>query len=156
MKNILLAAAVMLAALPLAHADEAKRTNLGTLSCDVSGGIGLVLGSSKKVSCSFQNADGSVDSYDGSLDKVGLDIGISGESVMKWVVFTPIGNEVGQNALAGRYVGVSTGVSLGIGLGANALVGGSEKKIGLQPISLEGKTGLNVAVGVASLTLNPA
>ncbi|MEO0498029.1 MAG: DUF992 domain-containing protein [Pseudomonadota bacterium] len=137
-----------------ANATGAKRTQLGALSCDVSGGIGLIVGSSKTVDCTFTNADGSVDTYTGKLNKFGLDVGISGESVMKWVVFTPVGNEIGDKALAGKYGGVSAGASLGIGLGANALVGGSGKKIGLQPISIEGKTGLNAAIGVAELTLD--
>ncbi|MEM1365092.1 MAG: DUF992 domain-containing protein [Pseudomonadota bacterium] len=148
------AAFAFVSAMGVAQATETKRTQLGSLSCDVSGGIGLILGSLKSVNCTFTNADGSVDTYTGKLNKFGLDVGISGESVMKWVVFTPVGNEIGSKALAGKYGGVSAGASLGIGLGANALVGGSGKKIGLQPISIEGKTGLNAAIGVAELTLN--
>ena len=138
-----------------AMAEQKQRTKLGVLECAVEGGFGLLVGSSRQADCVFEHADGSVEQYTGKLSKLGLDIGISGESFMSWVVFTPIGNEAGSYALAGQYVGISAGGALGIGLGANALVGGSDKKIGLQPLSVEGKTGLNVAVGLSSLTLAP-
>ena len=35
--------------------------------------------------------------------------------------------------------------TVGVGLGANVLVGGSGNSIALQPVSIEGTTGLNVA-----------
>ena len=136
-------------------ASEENKTQLGLLECTIEGGFGLLLGSKKKARCSFVHDDGVVENYTGSLSKLGLDVGISGASYMKWVVFTPIGNEVGEFALRGKYAGVSAGGSLGIGLGANALVGGSNDKIGLQPLSVEGKTGLNLAVGFSSLSLEP-
>jgi len=105
------------------------------------------------VNCTFAQSNGDVDSYTGSISKLGLDVGITGESFIKWVVFTPSGAELDDHPLAGKYVGVSTGLSLGIGLGANALVGGNDKQIGLQPVSIEGQTGLNVALAVSTLTL---
>lgn len=152
--NKLLTTAIVAASLmvPLS-AQAAERNKLGTLSCTVAGGIGLLVGSSKTATCQFKHADGSMEKYTGKISKLGIDIGITGESFLKWVVFTPAGTEIGEHALAGRYVGISAGGSLGIGLGANALVGGQAKKIGLQPLSLEGGTGLNVAVGVSTLTL---
>ena len=118
-------------------------------------GFGLLLGSSKEAICEFSHKDGTTETYSGKLKKLGLDVGVTGESYLKWVVFTPIGNEIGSYALQGDYVGVSAGAALGIGLGANALVGGSDKKIGLQPLSIEGKTGLNLAVGFSTLELAP-
>jgi len=132
---------------------EVSGTQLGVMNCTIEGGWGLLLGSSKKVDCSFEHADGSIEKYAGSMDKLGLDIGKTEEAYMTWVVFTTSENKVGDGALAGQYVGVSAGASLGIGLGANALVGGSDKQIGLQPVSVEGVKGLNLAVGLASLTL---
>jgi hypothetical protein len=153
----ILAGAMVLASVSTASiADETKRTELGLLECTVEGGLGLLLGSSKKMTCSYTHKDGTVENYNGKIDKLGLDIGITGESFMKWVVFTPLGNAVGDYALQGVYRGVSAEASLGIGLGANALIGGSDKKIGLQPLSIEGKTGLNIAVGLAALTLEPS
>jgi hypothetical protein len=160
MKNsiikILAASAVIGALATTAVADEVKRTELGLLECTVEGGLGMLLGSSKKMTCEFTHSDDTVEKYTGKIDKLGLDIGITGESFMKWVVFTPLGNAVGDHALQGVYRGVSAEASLGIGLGANALIGGSDKKIGLQPLSVEGKTGLNIAIGLAALTLEPS
>lgn len=150
-----LAASVFAAGLvmPLAAQAAPSGDKLGVLECTVDGGIGLLIGSSKKVNCTFAQSNGDVDSYTGSISKLGLDVGITGESFIKWVVFTPSGAELDDHPLAGKYVGVSTGVSLGIGLGANALVGGNDKQIGLQPVSIEGQTGLNVALAVSTLNL---
>lgn len=152
--NKFLTTAIVVASLAVPFsAQSAERNKLGTLSCTIEGGIGLLLGSSKKAACEFKHADGSMEKYTGKISKLGVDIGVTGESFLTWVVFTPAGTEIGEHALAGRYVGISAAGSLGIGLGANALVGGSAKKIGLQPLSVEGGTGLNVAVGVSTLTL---
>ena len=137
-------------------AEDDQKTQLGLLECTIEGGFGLLLGSKKEANCNFVHEDGTVDNYKGSLNKLGLDIGVTGESYLKWVVFTPIGNEVGDFALRGKYVGVSASGAFGVGLGANALVGGSNDKIGLQPLSVEGSTGLNLAVGFSSLSLEPA
>ncbi len=137
-------------------AEETESTKIGVLECTIDGGFGLLLGSSKDAACSFTHADGSTEHYSGKLSKLGLDIGVSGESYMKWIVVTPIGNEVGSHALQGRYAGISAGASVGLGVGANALIGGSNEKIALQPVSVEGKTGLNLAVGLSTLNLAPA
>ena len=56
-------------------------------------------------------------------------------------------------ALAGSYGGATASAAAGVGVGANVLVGGSGNTISLQPISIEGMTGLNIAAGVAALTL---
>ena len=88
------------------------------------------------------------ENYTGKIEKLGLDIGVTGKSFMKWVVFTPLGNAIGDYALQGTYGGVSAEASFGVRLtGANALVGGSDKKIGLQPFSVEAKTGLESGRG---------
>jgi hypothetical protein len=148
------AAAIFAGALSTtAFAQEIKRTELGLLECTVEGGVGMLLGSSKKMTCEYTHTDDTIEKYTGKIDKLGLDIGVTGESYMKWIVFTPLGNAVGDYALSGVYRGVSAEASLGIGLGANALIGGSDKQIGLQPLSIEGKTGLNLAVGLAAMTL---
>ena len=135
---------------------ESHRTKLGVLSCDVDGGVGLLLGSSKDVHCTFEHTNGTVEHYEGTSSKVGLDIGVTGKSHLSWLVFTPIGNKAGKHALRGDYLGISAAGALGIGLGANALVGGSNDKIGLQPISIEAGTGVNIAAGVSKLSLRPA
>jgi hypothetical protein len=59
-------------------------------------------------------------------------------------------------ALAGEYGGASAEATVGAGLGANVLVGGSDRTVSLQPVSVQGQAGLNLAVGVSGLTLRPA
>ena len=56
-------------------------------------------------------------------------------------------------ALAGGYCGVTAGASLGVGMGANVLVGGLKRSFTLQPISMDGMQGTNLALGVASVSL---
>ena len=125
------------------------RTRIGTLRCEVDGGVGLIVGSSKTVNCSFKGPNGT-ERYAGRINKLGLDVGVTGKQYLRWVVFAP---SKGDATLAGRYAGVSASGSLGAGFGANALLGGSSKSVVLQPISVQAGTGVNVAVGVASLNL---
>ena len=130
------------------------KERLGTLTCRVAGGVGLIIGSSKKVDCSFKRGSGPSEHYTGSIGKFGLDIGVSGKSYLSWIVYTVKSNRVGHGALAGTYVGASADVALGVGLGANALIGGNSKNFGLQPLSAQSGTGLNVAAGVSNLQLH--
>ncbi|MGO4567185.1 DUF992 domain-containing protein [Rhizobium sp. 2YAF20] len=136
-----------------APAATGQKERLGTLSCEVAGGIGLLLGSSKNVSCQFVKRTGAIEKYTGSIGKLGIDIGVTNKSYLKWVVYTLNASKSGDHALAGTYVGVSASGTVGVGLGANALVGGTSKNFGLQPLSAEANTGLNVAAGVSRLEL---
>ncbi|MCA3556209.1 DUF992 domain-containing protein [Aestuariivirga sp.] len=139
--------ALGLFALP-AHADGGIK--LGMLVCDVSGSIGLILGGSESASCSFQGPNGT-EYYKGRITEVGLDIGVSSGAIMSWAVFAP--GQVGRGALAGDYAGATADAAFAVGLGANVLVGGSQQSIALQPVSIEGQTGVNVAAGLASFRL---
>lgn len=129
---------------------------LGTLTCEVAGGIGLLVGSSKAVACQFRQRTGKTERYTGTIGKLGIDIGVTGKSYLSWIVVNTVPTTVGKGSLAGTYVGVSAGASVGVGLGANALIGGNSKNFGLQPLSAEAGTGLNVAAGVSRLQLRPA
>jgi hypothetical protein len=114
--------------------------------------MGLVLGSHKLMSCSFTpDGEGRREDYDGSITKFGLDLGLTRGSRMVWVVFTK--TVAGPGFLAGDYFGASGEATVGAGLGANVLLGGSNRTVTLQPISLSGQTGLNLAIGVAALQL---
>ncbi len=138
-----------------ATAQAPNRTKVGTLTCDISGGLGLIIASKKEVSCIYtpsQPAPREV--YTGSITKFGLDLGATSGGEMVWTVFAPSNKKFG--ALAGNYGGVSAEATVGAGLGANVLVGGSDRTVTLQPLSVQGQTGLNLAVGVAGLTLRPA
>ena len=143
--------ATALAAASQACADGVK---VGTLSCHENGGWGYVLGGSRSVQCVFSGAD-RVEHYRGSLSKIGVDIGYQHSGVLVWSVIAPR-DDVNHGALAGHYGGVSAGAAVGVGLSANALVGGLDHSITLQPLSVEGTTGLNVAAGVGGLTLHSA
>ncbi|TXI06310.1 MAG: DUF992 domain-containing protein [Rhizobium sp.] len=136
-------------------ANEPKQ-RLGTLSCEVAGGVGMIIGSNKQVSCTFKQQTGKVERYTGTIGKLGIDIGVTRKTYLSWVVINTAPTRVGDGALAGTYVGASAGASVGLGLGANALVGGNSKNFALQPLSAEAGTGLNVAAGVSRLQLRPA
>jgi hypothetical protein len=125
---------------------------IGTLTCNVSGGWGFVFGSSKAVRCTFARAGGRPEHYAGSINKFGVDIGYTQGGVLVWGVFAPSGG-LAPGALSGNYVGATGSATVGVGAGANVLVGGSNRTISLQPVSIEGNTGLNVAAGVASMSL---
>jgi hypothetical protein len=129
--------------------------NIGVLKCTVDGGIGLIFGSSKDMKCHFAPAaGGSEEIYKGRVNKVGLDIGVTEKSHITWVVFAP--GKVNSGALAGIYLGATADAAIGVGLGANVLVGGFEKSIALQPLSVEGEKGLNVALGIGEMELGAA
>jgi len=143
------------AAIAVASAQPADRVKAGTLTCDISSGIGMILGSHKSVQCVFApDMSGPQEVYQGGINKYGLDIGATSGGQMVWVVFAPSTRQFG--ALAGVYSGATAEATVAVGLGANVLVGGSNHTIALQPLSLQGQTGLNVAAGVAELVLNPA
>jgi hypothetical protein len=134
----------------LAHADSVK---VGTLTCDEAGGWGLVLGSSRAVRCTF-DGDGRIEHYQGEINKFGVDIGYKSGGVIIWAVIAPSAHPA-HGALAGHYVGGTASATVGVGVGAHVLVGGFEKSITLQPLSIEGNEGLNIAAGVGELTLRP-
>jgi Protein of unknown function (DUF992) len=128
------------------------RVKAGTLVCDVSAGIGLVIASQKGVQCSF-NPDfaGQREFYVGTISKFGLDIGATSAGQMIWAVFAP--STMTPGVLAGTYTGATAEATAIVGVGANALIGGSNRTVALQPLSVTGQTGLNLAGGVASLEL---
>ena len=127
----------------------AKQTGvkIGVLNCDVSAGVGMIIASSKTVKCKFDRAVGGTERYTGTIERLGIDIGFTGKGVMSWVVFAP--GQISRGALQGRYAGAS----IAVGLGANVLVGGGNKSIALQPLSVQAQTGLNIAAGIAGLRL---
>ena len=125
--------------------------NVGSLTCNVAGGIGFIFGSSKDLSCLFTRTDGIAERYSGTVKKFGVDIGFTKEAQMVWLVFAP-GN-IAPGSLTGAYVGATASATVGAGVGANVLVGGGSGQITLQPVSVEGSVGLNVAGGLAEVEL---
>jgi hypothetical protein len=150
-KRIVAASAGLLLLAAAAPTSAQTGVNLGSLTCNVAGGMGFVFGSSKELSCLFNRANGTAERYTGSIKKFGVDIGFTKESQIIWLVTAP-GN-VGPGALAGSYAGATLGATVGVGGSANVLIGGSTKQITLQPISVEGAVGLNIAGGIGEIDL---
>jgi Protein of unknown function (DUF992) len=139
-------------ALGLGTAAQAQAVKAGVLTCNVASGFGFIFGSSRAVNCTFAPGGGPPQHYAGAINKFGVDIGYVQGGVMIWAVLAPTTNP-GPGSLAGTYVGATASATVGVGVGANVLVGGSGNSISLQPISIEGNTGINVAGGVAELSL---
>ena len=154
-RKIISALVLVLSACPPLAAQQAGGTKVGMLSCKTSASLGLLVGSHQKLRCSFSPDNGPPENYVGHINRLGLYIGVKAGGVMAWGVFAPTAG-LHHGALAGKYVGASGSASLGVGAGANALIGGSHRSITLQPLSLEGQVGVNLALGVAGLTLSSA
>jgi hypothetical protein len=136
-------------------AAQAQRARTGILNCDVSAGLGLIIGSQRTVNCLFTpDTPGPQEGYFGTITKFGLDLGATAGGSMVWAVYADTSR--GYGFLAGDYAGASGEATVAVGLGANVLVGGSNRTVALQPLSLTGQVGLNVALGVANLSIRPA
>ena len=125
---------------------------VGELTCGVASGWGFVFGSTKDLRCVFRQNDRKAVHYSGSISKFGVDIGYTEGGVLVWEVVAPT-SDMRPGALEGDYVGVSAGATAGVGVGANVLVGGFDKAFSLQPLSVSGNKGLNVAAGIGSISL---
>jgi hypothetical protein len=144
-------AAAIAATVALTVPAEAAGVKIGVLTCHVSSGWGFIFGSSKDLRCNFAgNRYG--ERYVGSVSKFGVDIGYTSGGVLIWDVFAPT-TGLHRGALAGSYAGATASATVAVGVGANVLVGGGGRSIALQPVSVEGNSGLNVAAGIGSITL---
>jgi len=133
-----------------AHALDTT-AKIGTMTCHVSSGWGFVFGSTRELRCVFTGG-GRTENYDGKISKFGVDIGYQQSGVILWAVFAP-STDLKVGALTGDYGGITAGAAAGVGGNANVLVGGSTKSISLQPVSIEGDKGINLAVGIAAISL---
>jgi hypothetical protein len=143
------AAALAVSAIP---ANAQTRVSAGTLSCSVAPGVSFIFGSTRQVHCIYYGSNGVAERYIGQIDRWGVDIGYTNAATMMWAVLAPT-QTIPPGTLAGNYAGVSAAVTPGIGGAANVLVGGSGRTVSLQPVSVEGNTGLNLAAGVGALVL---
>ena len=122
----------------------------GTLQCNVASGVGVIVVSQRNVSCVYRSAVGPAQLYNGTINRLGLDIGSQTAGTLTYAV-AALGNPA-PGALSGPYVGPGFGVTIGTGGGLNALVGGNS--INLQPIAATTSTGLNVNAGLGALDLH--
>jgi hypothetical protein len=153
--KLLLVTAVTLAATMPVPASSRERQEIGTLRCRISGAVGMIVTSKQRLSCNFERIDRRGDHYVGSVTKYGLNIGVIKQGELVWVVYRA-GDMPPRGSLAGNYAGVGADASAGAGLGANALIGGSDRSISLQPFSAQGQVGANIAVGVTAMSLRRA
>jgi hypothetical protein len=131
-----------------------QRVQVGILECRGSSSVGFVVGSVTNLGCILRVEGMPDDRYVATIRKVGIDLGITQESALAWGVFAPVAR-LGPGDLSGNYVGAQGSASLGVGVGGNVLVGGSANSIALQPLSVQGQIGINVAAGLESLELRP-
>ena len=142
----------------LAQAGEEKKgVKVGTLRCNEASGWGFVFGSSHDLKCVFTGlAKGEKPlHFTGKIKKFGVDIGYQSNAIILWGVAST-SEKVLPGEMAGSYYGASAEAAWAAGLGTNVLVGGSKKGFALQPVSVEGLTGLNVAAGVAEIEMKLA
>jgi hypothetical protein len=148
------AVTMLVASFAGAHAQQPmQRVQVGVLECRGGSSVGFIVGSVTNLGCVLR-AEGFEDRYVATVRKVGLDIGITAESALAWAVYAPVAR-LGPGDLSGNYGGAQGSASIGVGLGGNVLVGGSANSIALQPLSVQGQVGLNLALGVEGLELRP-
>ena len=139
---------------PIASANALPPVRAGILQCQGGQNVGFVVGSVTSLECVFQSEGRRPEPYVATVRRIGLDLGITEQTQFSWAVNAPNGR-LGRGDLAGSYGGVGANASVGIGGGGNFLVGGPANSYALQPISVQGQTGLNVAAGVADIELQP-
>ena len=149
------AAATLIASFASAQAQQPmQRVQVGVLECRGGSSVGFIVGSVTNLGCVLRVEGMPEDRYVATIRKVGLDLGITQESALAWGVFAPVAR-LGPGDLSGNYAGAQGSASVGVGVGGNVLVGGSNNSIALQPLSVQGQTGINVAAGLESLELRP-
>jgi hypothetical protein len=152
MKRALAMAGAALAVLVVAADARAQaRVEVGVLTCTARGGTGFIIGSTKYFRCRFHRPGGD-EYYRGTISKFGIDIGATSATAIAWAVLAPT-SKLPPRSLSGNYGGVGAEATIGLGVGANALIGGSNRNIILQPLSVQAQKGLNIAAGIESLQL---
>jgi hypothetical protein len=149
-----IAAGMLISSCVAADAQQPRRVQVGVLECRGGASVGFIVGSVTNLGCVLHVEGRPEDRYIAVIQKVGLDIGITEQTTLAWNVFAPVAR-LGQGDLAGNYAGADASASIGVGAGGNVLVGGSNKSIALQPLSVQGEVGLGVAAGLESLELRP-
>jgi len=153
LKTAALVASFALALFASSRAHAQAKVEIGTLTCVGGEGIGLVVGSKKAYQCQFMaTGDRRAETYEATVTKIGIDVGVTGQTTMIWTVLAASQPRRG-GALAGIYAGAAADAAVGVGGGGKILVGGSDKSIILQPLSVQGQVGLNLAVGVTGMKL---
>ena len=146
--------AVLATSASLAQAQD-KGVTIGTLECHEASGAGLIFSSSRNLSCTFSGTEKGAKAarYTGKINRYGVDIGFQENGVILWAVVST-SNKFTPGDLAGKYGGVTAQAAWAVGLGANVLLGGSNNGFALQPLSVQGFNGINVAAGIVEVELH--
>ena len=146
-------AAMLVASFATANAQS--QLQVGVLTCEGGPNVSFVVGSSAEMQCVFESATRRPEPYIARINRIGLDLGFTQQTGLAWAVYAPT-NQIGRGDLAGQFGGGGGNPSGGGGRGGTHLVGGSNNAFSLQPLSLQGQTGLNVTAGIADVDLRPA
>jgi uncharacterized protein DUF992 len=155
-RNLLVMFALSIFVGPVLAQSGKPWTQVGMLTCKLNPSIGFIIVGHQPMECRYvPGAGGPSQAYDGALNTVGVSLGVTSGGVLSWAVLAPT-DGVPAGALAGEYVGASADAAFIAGVGANVLIGGSNRTIALQPVSVEGSVGANVTAGLSALKLRPA
>ena len=143
----------LVASFATANAQQ-QRLQIGVLECEGGQNVGFVVGSVTTLQCVFQGEGRRPEAYLATIQRIGLDLGFTQQTRFSWAAYGPT-TRIGRGGLGGRYGGVGANASVGVGFGGNFLLGGPANSYALQPISVQGQTGLNVAAGIAGIELQP-
>ncbi len=147
-------ALMLMASMAAANAQQG-RLQVGVLTCEGGQNVGYVVGSTTDLTCTFESQGRRPEPYIATVKRFGVDLGFTQQTGLAWAVYAPT-NRIGRGDLAGHFGGVGANASVGVGVGGNLLVGGSNNAFSLQPLSLQGQTGLNATAGIIDVTLRPA
>ncbi|MEM0906225.1 MAG: DUF992 domain-containing protein [Pseudomonadota bacterium] len=131
---------------------SAASVRIGTLTCTLTGDSNKVIYSTQSFDCDFAPTSGPRENYEGQIRQIGVNLEFTNTLTLVWAVLAPA-NPSAAGVLAGTYVGAAASASVGIGVGGKVLVGGSDKSISLQPVSVSGSTGGGADIGVERFTL---
>jgi hypothetical protein len=152
-QSAVFASLAALAAMTAFAAPASAQARVGFLHCAVAPGAGMVVTSARALDCTFTPSHpGPIERYVGMVTRYGLDLGVTGPGDIDWAVLAPTAI-LGPGALAGGYGGVGAVATLGIGGGAALLTGGNGLTTSLQPLSVHGQSGANVAAGIEGIQL---
>ena len=155
MRRLTLTIATLALMAPIASANAAPPVRAaGILQCQGGQNVGFVVGSVTNLECVFRSEGRRPEPYIATVHRIGLDLGVTEQTQLSWAVNAP-NRRIGRGALAGSYGGIGVNASIGVGGGGNFLVGGPANAYALQPISVQGQTGLNIAAGIAGIELQP-
>src|SRR5262245_34749527 len=155
-RNLLAILAVSIFAVPALAQSGKPWTQVGMLNCKLNPSIGFIIVGHQSMECRYApGAGGPSQAYDGALNTVGVSLGVTAGGVLSWAVLAPT-DGIAAGALAGDYVGASADAAFIAGVGANLLIGGSNRTVALQPVSVQGSVGASVNAGVSALKLRPA